>query len=96
MPRASELLYGIELVGRQVKLREIAGVDIEVYAVSFFEDDFAPGAVILGELQSEYIYLITYSTVVLETLEKLEGKTPYTARFVSHRSGSGRSYYTIE
>lgn len=96
MPRASELLYGILVEGSQVKLSQIEGADIEVVRVGFFEDDFAPGAALVFTQGDLLGWVVTYSAVLLEGLDKLKGREPYTARFISHKSASGRTYWTIE
>lgn len=96
MPRASQLLYGIAVEGTQVKLSQIEGADVEVLSVGFFESDFAPGAAVQIAQGEEKAWFLTFSQVILETLDQLKGKEPFTARFTSHKSASGRTYWTIE
>ena len=96
MPRVSEILYGVRTEGTQVKLAQIEGADLDVTAVGFFESEFAPGAVVVFTRDGEAGWFVTFSGVIIETLEKIKDVLPITARFMSHKSASGRTYWTIE
>ncbi|GAF75440.1 unnamed protein product [marine sediment metagenome] len=96
MPRLSELQYGISTEGPKVKLEQIEGALVTVLAVGFFKSDFAPGAAIQFSQDDVKSWLVTYSQVVIETLEKYMDKLPLDAMFIQQTSAIGRKFWTIE
>ena len=96
MPTVNELLYGMKTEGPQAKMAQLEGTALEVQGVSFFETDFGSGACVQCRKGDLPVWFVTFSSVVIDTLEKLKGKEPYTATFTSHTSGTGRTYWTME
>lgn len=96
MKRASELLLGVPVEGRQVKLSAIEGANVVVVGVGFFDSDLGPSAAVIVEQGGEKAWFITASAILVEGLEKLQENMPYLARFVSKTSATDRTYWTME
>lgn len=96
MPRVSEVLYGVKVDGSLVKLDQIEGAEVVITGYGLFEAELGQACAIQMSREGMPCWLVTFSTVIMETLEKVRDRLPLEARFMSHLSASDRKYWTIE
>lgn len=96
----SEVLEEIAPQGTPIKLTEIEGQDVVIYAARPFVGEYGPAFfVILGDgVTGELFNVIVGQKIIVPKLAAVvkAGSLPVSCRFVQHEGGQGDFYWDVE